>query len=333
MSDHAAFRVSSAGLVLVALLATIACGGGRSPTAATPVPGTATASSSGSGGGEMPAAAPTPPGHARTVYLAGAGDIADASDSVSMENAAKTARLIANLPGAPLVFTAGDNEQSDGSYGRFVAGFDRTWGHFLSRLLPAPGNHDFTPGYFQYFGARADPNGLGPVGYYSLQLSSSWQFISLNSQAPARAGSTQYSWLAQQLSLGAPCTFVVYHEPLQTNSENPPNAAMRDVWNLLYKAGVEVVVNGHNHVYERFPRKNDSLRPDPLYGVRQFTVGTGGYKSYGFRRSEFDYDVRFSGVHGIISFTLDADRYAWEFITITTGTLDSGSEECHGARK
>ncbi len=125
---------------------------------------------------------------------------------------------------------------------------------------------------------------------------------------------------------------MVYHEPLQTNSENPSNAGMRDVWNLLYKAGAEVVINGHNHVYERFPRKNDSLRGDPLFGVRQFTVGTGGYKSYGFRRSEFDYDVRFSGVFGIISFTLDADRYAWEFIT-TTGTLDSGSEECHAAPK
>jgi hypothetical protein len=262
------------------------------------------------------------------VHLAGAGDIADSDYPDSVANSAKTAALLAGLTPVPIVFTAGDNEQGDGSYPKFLSGYDTTWGRLRNRVLPTPGNHDFTPGYFRYFGASADPHGLGHAGYYSVKLSGAWQFISLNSQISARAGSPQYAWLAQTLAEGARCTFVVYHQPLQTNSENAPATHMRDAWNLLYKAGAEVVVNGHNHVYERFPRKDDSLRADPAFGLRQFTVGTGGYKNYGFKRSEFDYDARFTDVHGVISFTLDADRYAWEFVT-TRGTLDSGSEECH----
>lgn len=318
-----------AALGLLAL--TLACGDRQSPTAATRVPASVTTTDT-----TTTAAPPTttdpsspPTTQSSTVFLAGAGDIADSAFPASIENATRTAALLANLPSFTTVFTAGDNEQSDGSFGKFLSGFDKTWGRLPNRKLPTPGNHDFTPGYFQYFGPSADLSGMGPTaGFYGVKLSESWQFISLNSQIAARSGSAQYAWLVQRLAERAPCTIVVYHEPLQTNSENPPATQMRDVWNLLYKSGVEIVVNGHNHVYERFGKRDDSLRLNPHNGVRQFTVGTGGYKSYGFPRSDYAYEVRHNDVHGVINFTLDAGRYSWEFLT-TKGTLDSGSDTCH----
>jgi hypothetical protein len=318
--------VGAAALSLSGAIVIVGCGGESSPTAPTSA-SAAAVSPPPAGAAQSPSAGTAPA--SETVFLAGAGDIADSAFSFSMENAARTAALIAALPSFTIVFTAGDNEQSDGSYQKFLSGFDKTWGRLPNRKLPTPGNHDFTPGYFQYFGSAADPDGTGGRGYYSVKLSSSWQFISLNSETDARSGSPQYGWLAQRLAEGAPCTMVVYHQPLQTNAENPPAGFMRDVWNLLYRQGAEIVVNGHNHVYERFPPKDDSLRANPLHGVRQFTVGTGGYRNYAFTRSEFPYDVRFTNVHGVISLTLEGGRYRWEFLS-TTGTLDSGSDECHG---
>lgn len=316
---------------MAGLALAVACGDSKSPTAATPVtsPIVTSTATVAPPPAEPPPSSPLPAPVSQTVYLAGAGDIADSAFPASIENATRTAALLANLPGFTTVFTAGDNEQSDGSYGKFLSGFDKTWGRLPNRKLPTPGNHDFTPAYFQYFGPSADPSGMGPsAGFYSVRLSDSWQFISLNSETAARAGSPQYTWLAQRLADGAPCTIVVYHQPLQTNSENAPATHMRDVWNLLYKSGVELVVNGHNHVYERFGKRDDSMRPNPTFGVRQFTVGTGGYKSYGFTRSDFPYEARFNNVYGVISFTLEAGGYSWEFLT-TGGVLDSGSDTCH----
>ena len=51
---------------------------------------------------------------------------------------------------------------------------------------------------------------------------------------------------------------------------------MAPFWDALYQAGADVVLNGHDHNYERFAPQNPSGQPDPTQGIREFVVGTGG---------------------------------------------------------
>ena len=50
---------------------------------------------------------------------------------------------------------------------------------------------------------------------------------------------------------------------------------MREIWSILYKAGADVVLNGHDHIYERFAPQDDKGKPDAEHGIRAFIAGTG----------------------------------------------------------
>ena len=51
---------------------------------------------------------------------------------------------------------------------------------------------------------------------------------------------------------------------------------MRDIWSILDKAGADVVLNGHDHIYERFAPQDDNAKLDVEHGIRAFIAGTGG---------------------------------------------------------
>ncbi len=105
---------------------------------------------------------------------------------------------------------------------------------------------------------------------------------------------------------------------------------MRPIWRDLYRAGATLVLNGHEHFYERFAPQDPDGDPDPN-GIREFVVGTGGglakaYTEPPFRNSE----VRKSGEFGILKLVLHQDTYDWEFIGDPSGSLhDAGTGHCH----
>ena len=251
----------------------------------------------------------------------GAGDIA-ACDS----NSQATARLLDGIGGT--VFTLGDNAYFSGSARDFRDCYDPTWGRHRDRTRPVPGNHDYeTAGasaYFDYFGANAGPAG---VGYYSFDIGS-WHAVALNSNLPAGAGSAQAAWLASDLDLHpARCTIAYFHHPLFTSGPDGPTPAMREVWRILYSAGAEIVMNGHEHYYERFAPQNPNGGADPTNGIRQFIAGTGGAPLYGAVSVQPNSEVRFSAF-GVLKLTLASSGYTWDFVPVS-GPLDSGSASCH----
>ena len=223
-------------------------------------------------------------------------------------------------------FTTGDHAYLQGTEAQFRECYDPAWGRLRGRTRPSPGNHDYeTPGalpYYSYFGANAGPAGLG---YYSYDLGN-WHIVSLNS---ITASGAQVRWLRQDLaSVTARCTLAYWHDPVFSSGPNGPQAQMREVWRILYGAGADVVVNGDDHLYERFAPQDPDGRPDPP-GIRQFTVGTGGAPLHSFQAIQPNSQVRTS-THGVLKLTLKADSYEWEFIPILSGSFrDSGAGECH----
>ena len=102
---------------------------------------------------------------------------------------------------------------------------------------------------------------------------------------------------------------------------------MRDMWALLETARVEVVLNGHDHLYERFARQMSDGRPDPALGIRQFTAGTGGADLYQFARTAQNSEAR-AMEFGVVRFTLRPAQVDWEFLSVSGNVVDPGLDTC-----
>jgi hypothetical protein len=266
--------------------------------------------------------------------LVGAGDIASC-DEIGEDEA--TAALLDALPEAT-VFTTGDNVYSSGTPSEFANCYDPTWGRAKSRTFPSPGNHDYATsgaaGYFGYFGAAAgDPS----KGYYSYDLGT-WHVIVLNDNCTyiggCEAGSAQEQWLRADLAAHpADCTLAYWHQPrFSSGSTHGSRPSIQPFWQALYEHGADVVLNGHEHHYERFLPQTPDGTLDNAYGITEFVVGTGGYLHYPFGTILANSAARSSDTHGVLELTLHSDGYDWEFLPVAGKTYtDSGSAACHGA--
>jgi len=264
-----------------------------------------------------------PSGSAPSGVLVGAGDIGYCG-SPGVE---ATARLVDGIAGT--VFTAGDNAYMNGTAEEFRRCYDPSWGRHRSRTRPVPGNHDYSGGggpYFDYFGANAGPAGAGYCGY----TVGSWYVIALNSEIPSGLGTRQMEWLRSELSTHRTlCSAVYWHRPLFSSGPHGENPDMRDVWRTLYEFDVDIVINGHDHTYERFAPQDPVGLRNASRGIREFVVGTGGAPLYEFPFVRPNSEVRIAA-WGVAVFTLSAGGYQWEFVPADgMGARDSGAGTCH----
>ncbi|WBB68621.1 DNRLRE domain-containing protein [Micromonospora sp. WMMD812] len=266
----------------------------------------------------------TPPPSGDPV-LVGAGDIANSGSGDTA-----TAALLDTIPGT--VFTTGDNVYNNGTASEFTSYYAPTWGRHKSRTRPSPGNHDYntsgaTP-YYNYFGMQAGPSGRG---YYSYDLGN-WHIVSLNSNISMSAGSAQEQWLRSDLAASTkPCTLAYWHHPLFTSSSNhAPSTSTRPLYQALYDHNADVVVWGHNHVYERFGPMNPNGGLDTGRGLRSFVAGMGGASHYGFGTIQPNSEARNSSAYGVLKFTLHSGSYDWQFVPVAGQSYnDSGTGSCH----
>ncbi|MEK7438192.1 MAG: metallophosphoesterase [Pseudomonadota bacterium] len=289
----------------------------------------------------------------KPLLLVGAGDIA-LCDHGQGKYAEATAKLLEALPDA-LVFTAGDNAYQDGTREQFTECYARSWGRqgIKERTLPAPGNHDYgsrrrpheASAYFKYFGAAAANADTAGRGYYSLDLGS-WHMVSLNSDIEMRLAreselapeakaaladevARQRAWLeadlAAALRRGTRCILGIWHHPRFTSARRGDNVATAGLWERMSAAGADLVIAGHEHIYESFAPRNASGAPDPG-GMREFVVGTGGAGGgYALTAAAFHF--------GVLKLTLESAGYAWEFLPIAGDSLsDKGSANCNRKR-
>ena len=259
--------------------------------------------------------------------LVGAGDIADCD----LDSGAATAALLDTIDGT--VFTAGDNAYPNGSASQFRDCYAPTWGRHLERTHPAPGNHDWETkdlaGYHEYFGAAAGPDG---ASWYSYELGA-WHVIVLDSDCTfvgCLADTPQGQWLATDLKASkATCTLAVWHQPRFSSGEHGNDASVWPFWDALYRAGADVVVNGHDHDYERFGPQDPAGREDKARGVREFVVGTGGAVLRDFPTVAAHSEVRIASAFGVIKFVLHPTSYEWSFVRTSGEVGDSGNGACH----
>jgi acid phosphatase type 7 len=274
-----------------------------------------------------------------------AGDIA----SCASKSDEVTAHLLARIHGT--VLTLGDNAYEDGTAADFRECYDPSWGKYKARTKPAPGNHDYSVGetaigrvigraigtargYFGYFGKAAGEPGKG---YYSFNLGR-WHLLSLNSNCAevghCDSSSPQMRWLKANLAANRNkrCTLAYFHHPrFSSGEEHGSTPEVKPLWEVLYAAGVDVELSGHEHNYERFAPQDPNGKADPQRGIREFVVGTGGESHYPILEPIANSEVHNDHTYGVLKLTLHPKGYEWRFVPAGSGTFtDSGSALCHG---
>ena len=278
-------------------------------------------------GGDSNPTEPEEPLPAETILVA--GNIATCGTT----NDEATAALLDTLPGT--VFTLGDNAFPNGSAEAYHNCYDPSWGRHKARTYATLGNHEYNSGTaaasFDYFGTRAGPRDLG---YYSLELGN-WHVIVLNvsDMVSFEENSAQDQWLRADLAANAKkCTLAMWHSPRFFSSNTvgwTSNAFITGLWDRLYAAGVDVVLNGQQHQYERFPPMSPTGTPDDARGIREFNAGTGG-ESAEMPVALAQHSEALTDAYGVLKLTLDAGSYRWEFVPVVPGGFsDAGSGSCH----
>jgi hypothetical protein len=240
-----------------------------------------------------------------------------------------TARLVHSLR-PTRVLALGDLQYPAGSYRDFLAYYDPTWGRFKDKTIPAPGNHEYeTPGargYLRYFGKRARP--LGHT-YFSRSVAG-WHIVSLDSNIEHDARSPQLRWLRRDLAAARQdCVLALWHHPrFSSGVKHGGDPSVTPLWRALYRARADVVLNGHEHNYERFSKRRPSGR-FARHGIREFVVGTGGAGHYPFGRPVRNSVRRITNVFGALEITLRPHAYGWRFVTPGGIVRDRGRSGCN----
>jgi chitodextrinase len=285
--------------------------------------------------------------------IAAAGDIAcdptnshyfgGAGDSNTCNQRATSDMLVNGAYAA--VLPLGDNQYYCGGLSAFTQSYGPSWGRVKASTHPVVGNHEYltsggtgcdpsnagASGYFNYFGSAAGQKGQG---YYSYDVGT-WHLIALNSNCGdaggCGSGTPQYSWLSADLAAHQnTCTLAYWHIPL-FSSGGRAASNMRSIWTLLYNNNADLVLEGHDHIYERFAPQTSAGALDNVRGIRSFIVGTGGANHTSIATVAANSQVRDASTFGILQLTLHPTSYDWKFLPVPGKTFtDSGTGACHG---
>ncbi|MCC6316919.1 MAG: metallophosphoesterase [Gemmatimonadaceae bacterium] len=275
--------------------------------------------------------------------LIGAGDIATCSSTGDEATAALVdsvlrADSVAGI--ADAVFAAGDLAYPSGRARDFERCWAPSWGdpsrRIMNKIRPVPGNHEYetegASGYFAYFGGRT---GLTGKGYYAYDLGT-WRIYALNSEIAVNSRFSasdrraQVEWLRRDLvDNPRACTAAYWHHPRFSSSYHGSDPDVAALFSVLHAHGVDVVIVGHDHTYERFAPQNPAAVMDSVRGVAQIVVGTGGADLRGFRRPAPNSVARVQGYHGVLKLTLGAGEYRHAFLDTEGRIWDPGRGRCH----
>ena len=215
----------------------------------------------------------------------------------------------------------GDIAYENGSESDFANCFGPSWGKLVPRIKAALGNHEYNT-------SGAVPAirlfGLPPNGWYSYALGS-WHVIVLNSNCGEVGGcgrdSPQARWLEADLAAHpARCTLAYWHHPRFSSGLHGSDVTYAPFWDILARAKADLVLQGHDHDYERF---------GPLKGIRSFVVGTGGKSHTPTLFPRRGSVVRNSTTFGVLRLTLRPSGYDWKFLPAGGGKFtDAGTARC-----
>jgi hypothetical protein len=223
-----------------------------------------------------------------------------------------------------------------GDISTIATGFDEIWGPkpggLYSLFRPTPGpTHDVTSctssDYQNYWGRES-------MKGYSFNLGA-WHIVQMPSAAFRYGCDTAglLAWLKNDLAASTkPCTLAFWHEPYWSlpTSGHTRSTVVKPWVQALYDANAEMILNGHQHDYQRFAPQSPDDQLDRARGLREFVVGTGGVSLYDFTGTAPNIEAQNDESYGALELTLKSDGYDWLFLHAAGAPFsDSGSGSCH----
>jgi chitodextrinase len=271
-------------------------------------------------------------GGATTRTIVAAGDIAQQCTAAESACAhPKTAARVEAI-NPDLVLTMGDSQYDDGTWDDYTKYYDKTWGRFKAKTRPVPGNHDtyddagFEYAYKRYFGTLATPQGKT---FYSFDTGN-WHFVALDSNLPLTAGSEQIAWLKADLAAHHKgCVAAYWHHPLFSSGGHGNDPVSKLAWQELYKAKADLILNGHDHHYERFAPQDPAAKADPD-GIVEIVGGMAGASPYDIENVQPNSQFRLSGTYGVLKLSLTDTTFSWQLVQENGQIRDtSPTYTCH----
>lgn len=259
-----------------------------------------------------PATGPTETSGPRGFHFAVVGDFGSADDpETSISTAMKN---WVDLNGADALITTGDNIYPSGSLEDFQEDWIDPYAWVATRGLPVMaslGNHDEMDD-----GGQAVMDLLGMPGrWYSRSFGDAELFV-LDANDPGNPD--QLDWLHGALSAStAPWKIVVFHQPAYSCASHDGTPQIQELWVPLFEqAGVDLVLNGHDHDYQRFA----SVGP-----TTYIVTGGGGSGLYPLEACPAGYPARVAGDdqhHHFVTVREEGGRVRVQAITDTGTVLD-----------
>ena len=294
-------------------------------------PGSATpgATPGGTSAASLPTPAPSSSAGQPTVLLA-AGDIGRC-DSTHDD---ATGALVASLPG--VIATLGDTAYEDATTAELNDCFGGSWGAVKDRIrFAVTGNHDVHTDdgapMQAYMGSAATRDGHP---WFSDDLGA-WHVVVLDGNCGLLArqcskGSDQATWLRDDLAASdALCTVALLHQPRFSSGQHGNDRGVGPLWDALYAGGADLVLDGHDHDYERFGPQDPGGTADPTRGIVEIVAGTGGAPLEAFKDPRANSLVRINDTYGVLELTLSADSWSSRFVGADGSTHDEASGTCH----
>jgi predicted phosphodiesterase len=232
----------------------------------------------------------------------------------------------------------GDVQYLTGSSEDLTVSFLKKWQPLLQKSSIVIGNHDYKTDQGSPLRDVAAQNGATITtadAPFVKQDIKGWDVYLLDSNCEFVGGcgkdSVQYKWFQEELAKSTnQCSIAMWHHPVSSSSHyafsKPDLERMQDIWELASENHVDIVLNGHEHIYERFSPVTVS---EGVSVMRQFTVGTGGYDLRQVSNNTPYSEKAISSDFGYLKLELRHHSYSWQFVSSLTGnSLDSGSDIC-----
>lgn len=220
------------------------------------------------------------------------------------------------------ILTLGDNNYEQGCwktidknigkyYQEYIGNYQGKYGNGseMNRFFPTLGNHDWIAneaclyqGMLPYFSYFTLP---GNQSYYDF-VAGSVHFFALDSDSHEPDGNKkdlkQYRWLVEQVKLSkAPFKIAYFHHAPFSSGKHGSYEKMR--WDFA-SMGIDVVMSGHDHNYERIERD----------GIVYFVNGVGGAPLYSMRKKVKGSKFFYNKHHGFLLVTVNNKSMEIQFI-------------------
>jgi hypothetical protein len=245
-----------------------------------------------------------------------------------------TGALVAGLPGA--VATLGDTAYADGTTAQLNDCFGGSWGAVKDRIrFAVTGNHDVhTDDGKPLQDYMGDAAVRGGHTWFSDDLGA-WHVIVLDGNCDlfggsCSSGSDQARWLRDDLAASsALCTVALLHQPRFSSGQHGDNSEVRPLWDALYAGGADLVLDGHDHDYERFAPQDPGGTADAARGIVEIVAGTGGAPLEAFTNPRANSLVRIDDIYGVLELTLLADSWSSRLVGVDGSAHDQAAGPCH----